>query len=187
MYQTGTHGSVGGRLANQSSASYPIQIIPHEVGNIWMSFLHYLPIFPWFDDDWPAESFADNFKFSGIYFRSIRQIEITENRVIGSIRVVYLVGSFKAQLPVGVEFFSGNKPFHIKYTFLVFRSVWKIRGAIAVGFSEFDISLVNKVPFFIEQPAPHSSCIAVINEFCAESILVLQYYHLAWSHNNQPL
>ena len=24
MYQTGTHGSVGGRLANQSSASYPI-------------------------------------------------------------------------------------------------------------------------------------------------------------------
>lgn len=26
MYQTGTHGSVGGRLANQSSASYPIFI-----------------------------------------------------------------------------------------------------------------------------------------------------------------
>ena len=25
MYQTGTHGSVGGRLANQSSASYPIK------------------------------------------------------------------------------------------------------------------------------------------------------------------
>ena len=25
MYQTGTHGSVGGRLANQSSASYPIE------------------------------------------------------------------------------------------------------------------------------------------------------------------
>lgn len=25
MYQTGTHGSVGGRLANQSSASYPIR------------------------------------------------------------------------------------------------------------------------------------------------------------------
>lgn len=24
MYQTGTHGSVGGRLANQSSASYPM-------------------------------------------------------------------------------------------------------------------------------------------------------------------
>ena len=27
MYQTGTHGSVGGRLANQSSASYPILCI----------------------------------------------------------------------------------------------------------------------------------------------------------------
>lgn len=26
MYQTGTHGSVGGRLANQSSASYPIGV-----------------------------------------------------------------------------------------------------------------------------------------------------------------
>ena len=26
MYQTGTHGSVGGRLANQSSASYPIAV-----------------------------------------------------------------------------------------------------------------------------------------------------------------
>ena len=29
MYQTGTHGSVGGRLANQSSASYPIRYTWH--------------------------------------------------------------------------------------------------------------------------------------------------------------
>ena len=40
MYQTGTHGSVGGRLANQSSASYPIVGRIAKISLIGLSKLH---------------------------------------------------------------------------------------------------------------------------------------------------
>ena len=44
MYQTGTHGSVGGRLANQSSASYPIAYQQRRAGLSTVGEAHLLAV-----------------------------------------------------------------------------------------------------------------------------------------------